>query len=94
MNTIFNDFKILQLVKANWPEYDWLEETQIGEADEFLIDLESLQELEEENGPTMKIFNLNVPPEIEINFESEEEMHVQAYTDRQGNLRCMYLNID
>ena len=57
--------------------------------DESNWDLELEYVLEcEKNG---KIFNSAIEPEVEIVFDSDEEIYCYVYTDKDGNIRSMFL---
>lgn len=48
--------------------------------------------IEEEEYGT--ILDPSIDPEVEIYFQSEEEADCYVYTDKMGNIRSLYLNID
>lgn len=90
----FLEHKILSEIKLKFPQYDWIEnpaQIEHGE-DNFVLDTSTLLELEHTSD--IIIYNLNVEPEVEYSFESEEEAFCQVYTDEKGNIRSMWLDID
>ena len=91
---------IYNFVKDIYPEYDWINPKDylidgdwwnvVENEDDWSIDLEQILEFEKEG----KVVDANVKPEVEIYFQSEEEMDCYVYTDKIGNIRCLFLNID
>ena len=109
INESINDLNISQIfnkVEQLWPMYDWISykkfyDIQYGE-DNFTTDLDTVYGIEED--ALENVFNnekndcyvldTNVSPEIEICFESEEEVFCHVYTDKKGNIRSCLLDID
>lgn len=98
--------KILDIVKENFPQYTWNydepcsvysnEELEDDDDNEtwFCTDLESIEEMEMNNDENIVVVDDGVEIVYEITFESDEEVFCQVYTDEDGNIRSMYLNID
>lgn len=92
----FLESKILSAVKENFPKFDWIEEPVQVEDDEenFCLDVESLNDEEEYPSNIMIVKDLDISPEMEISFQAHDETCCQVYTDKDGNIRSMLLDID
>ena len=80
---------ILNIVKEKYPDYEWTDFFDIvyNQLD-FCADIETIKENYD------NIFDEDVEPELEISFESEDEVFCQVYVDEKYNINRMFLDID